>query len=186
VRLSAHRVRALSADQEVGSERLTAVSALVRVVTVASLVASALFVSITAFSSIVVPIGTMTALLESMAVTGRARLLVPPALRAVNGVSTTLIALGSATVVSRCMSTEFHVSTVAPAWGACVRGVCAMGRGMATASMMTMRSLHVAPMDGTVLGFDDHHFAIGMSTEDKMCHRRQVICREPANFKFET
>jgi hypothetical protein len=186
VRLSAERVRALSADQEVGSERLTAVSALVRVVTAVPFVAPALFVSIAAFTSIVVPIGTITALLEPMTVAGGARLIVPAALRAVDGVSTTLIALGPAIVVSRCMSTEPNVSTVAPARGAWVRVVCAMGRGMATASMMTMHWLHMAPMRGTVLGFDDHHFAMGMSTENEMRHRREVICREPTNFKFET
>jgi hypothetical protein len=52
--------------------------------------------------------------------------------------------------------------------------------------MMTMHWLHVAPMGGTVLGFDDHHFAMGMSTENEMRHRREVICREPTDFKFET
>jgi hypothetical protein len=186
VRLGAELVRALSADQGVGSERLTTVSAVVPVVTAIPFVAPALFVSITAFTSIVVPIGTITALLEPMAVAGGARLIVPSALRAVDGVSTTLMALGSAIVVSRCMSTESHVSTVAPARGAGVRVVCAMGRGMATASMMTMHWLHVAPMGGTVLRFDDHHFAMGMSTENEMRHRREVICREPTDFKFET
>lgn len=186
MRLGAELVRALSADQGVGSERLTTVSAVVPVVTAIPFVAPALFVSITAFTSIVVPIGTITALLEPMAVAGGARLIVPSALRAVDGVSTTLMALGSAIVVSRCMSTESHVSTVAPARGAGVRVVCAMGRGMDTASMMTMHWLHVAPMGGTVLRFDDHHFAMGMSTENEMRHRREVICREPTDFKFET
>ena len=186
MRLGAERVRALSADQGVGSEGLTTVSVVVPVVTAIPFVAPAVFVSITAFTSIVVPTGTITALLEPMAVAGGARLIVPSALRAVDGVSTTLMALGSAIVVSRCMSTESHVSTVPPARGACVRVVRAMGRGMATASMMTMHWPHVAPMGGTVLRFDDHHFAMGMSTENEMRHRREVICREPTDFKFET
>ena len=186
MRFGAERVRVFSADQEVGSERLTTVSAVVPVVTAIPFVAPARFVSITAFTSIVVSIGTITALLEPMAVAGGARLIVPSALRAVDGVSTTLMALGSAIVVSLCMPTESHVFTVAPARGASVRVVCAMGRGMATASVMTMHWLHVAPMGGTVLRFDDHHFAMGASTENEMRHRRKVICREPTDFKFET
>jgi hypothetical protein len=60
VRLGAELVRALSADQGVGSERLTTVSAVVPVVTAIPFVAPALFGTVTVFTSIVVPIGTVT------------------------------------------------------------------------------------------------------------------------------
>jgi hypothetical protein len=93
VRLGAELVRALSAEQGVGSERLTTVSAVVPVVTAIPFVAPALFGTVTAFTSIVVPIGTVTAftsivvpigtitaLLEPMAVAGGARLIGPSAL----------------------------------------------------------------------------------------------------------